>query len=68
LTDVYVEPDYRRRGIAQAMVQAAIEMLEEAGADYIYTDVMSDNEGMLELVDQLGFERRLIRLRRELGR
>lgn len=53
---VYVHPDYRRRGIARALMQA---ILEKAGKDPAIRTVVSvitgENTGSIRLHEQMGF-------------
>ena len=56
LTDLYVEPEYRRRGIGLELVKAAVELLREAGAQQIKTDVLLSNAASLALFDLTDFE------------
>ena len=57
ISDVAVLPAYRRRGIAQGMVQAAIETAREHGARLVELAVIAGNAPAIALYERLGFER-----------
>lgn len=54
--NVAVLPDYRRRGIARQLVEAAVEMARGYGARSIVLDVIDGNEPAYKLYQSLGFE------------
>ena len=53
--DLFVVPDYRRRGIAASMVRAAIRHLSENGAKTLRCYVDADNDASVALQRSLGF-------------
>jgi ribosomal protein S18 acetylase RimI-like enzyme len=55
LSSVAVEPGYRRRGIARAMVNAAVEHAREHGAHWVELLVKVGNSGAVTLYEQTGF-------------
>jgi ribosomal protein S18 acetylase RimI-like enzyme len=55
VTDLYVVPDCRRLGIAQALLRAVVDEAEARGAATVGLDVMLDNAGALALYKRLGF-------------
>lgn len=57
ISAVGVHPDFRRRGIAQDLVEAAIEFIRERGGKRITLDVIEGNVPALGLYAKLGFER-----------
>lgn len=57
IANVAVDPDYRRRGIARALMQAAIECLAERRNRWIILQVEADNHGAIQLYESLGFIR-----------
>jgi ribosomal protein S18 acetylase RimI-like enzyme len=57
ISAVGVHPDFRRRGIARQLVEAAIEFIRERGGKRITLDVIEGNVPALGLYAKLGFER-----------
>jgi ribosomal protein S18 acetylase RimI-like enzyme len=55
LSNVAVHPDYRRRGIARALVETAIKEVRRHGGRYLTLQVQSDNLGARQLYETLGF-------------
>jgi ribosomal protein S18 acetylase RimI-like enzyme len=55
ISNVAVDPAYRRRGIARSLTNAAIEHARKRGIDEIWLHVRSENEGALNLYQSLGF-------------
>ena len=54
---LYVADNYRRRGLAEALMQALETHAAEAGHDTIYLDTKDDLIGAIKLYDRLGYER-----------
>ncbi|MFO3797093.1 MAG: GNAT family N-acetyltransferase [Anaerolineales bacterium] len=54
IANVAVHPDFRRRGIARALMEQAIKSAKEQGGE-IWLQVRAENEGALTLYAQLGF-------------
>jgi ribosomal protein S18 acetylase RimI-like enzyme len=54
--NVAVDPEWRRRGIARQLLQAAIDLARDQDADWISLQVRSDNTGAHDLYRSLGFE------------
>lgn len=54
--NVAVLPEYRRRGIARKLVEAAIDLIKQADGDTITLDVISNNVPAYSLYKKLGFE------------
>jgi ribosomal protein S18 acetylase RimI-like enzyme len=52
---VYVVPDARRRGIAEALVRAAARILRDDGKPYLVLGVDTANEAARALYAKLGF-------------
>ncbi|MFI2706822.1 GNAT family N-acetyltransferase, partial [Nocardioides sp. CER28] len=50
-----VEPAYRRRGLATAVLRELLEWGAERGASTVWLHVQTDNEPALALYDRLGF-------------
>jgi ribosomal protein S18 acetylase RimI-like enzyme len=55
VTDLYVHPQERRRGVARALMARIVEALQERGVAYVGLDVRVDNVGARALYDRLGF-------------
>jgi len=65
-----VKPSARRRGLGQALVQAAAAGAREAGAGVLFLEVAADNAAAIALYARCGFEpmaRRAAYYRRRLG-
>lgn len=61
IANVAVHPDYRRRGIARAMTNAALEHLHRHNVGSIWLHVRDDNQAAYDLYISLGFEERFRR-------
>ncbi len=55
VSNVAVKTEYRRQGIARALVQAAIEQARQQHAKCILLNVRPDNSGAMKLYTDLGF-------------
>ena len=55
MMNVAVHPDYRRRGIAQILIEQLILGLEERGSDSLSLEVRVSNESAIALYEKLGF-------------
>lgn len=55
LDAVYVRPESRRRGLGHALLQAAAELAEEAGATDVYAAPLPGSRGMQRFLARLGF-------------
>lgn len=67
IANVAVLPAYRRHGIAQRMVRAAIDIARSHGARVVWLDVIAGNVPAVALYERLGFERFDERLTLETG-
>jgi [ribosomal protein S18]-alanine N-acetyltransferase len=47
----------RRRGVASALIAAALPVARELGAEQVFLEVAVDNEGAIALYERLGFVR-----------
>ena len=55
ITDVWVSPDHRRRGLGLVVVAGLLEWAAERGATTAYLQVRGDNHAALGLYERLGF-------------
>jgi len=56
ISNVAVKSDYRRQGIARAMMQTAIEHVREHGARIVFLNVRPNNPDAIKLYEELGFK------------
>ncbi len=56
MMNVAVHPDYRRRGIAEKLVNALISDLKDRGSHCLTLEVRASNEGAKALYEKLGFQ------------
>ena len=54
---LYVADRYRRRGLAEALMQALESHAAQAGYDAVYLDTKDDLHAAIKLYEQLGYER-----------
>lgn len=57
LNDLYVPPAYRRQGVARALIQAAIALVQERGDKGLSLQAMPDNLSAQALYESIGFQR-----------
>jgi N-acetylglutamate synthase len=55
ITDVWVDPSYRRQGLALVVMRALVEWAAERGATTAYLQTRGDNPAALALYELLGF-------------
>ncbi len=55
MMNVAVHPDFRRQGIAEALVTALVEGLKEQGSHCLSLEVRASNEPAKALYEKLGF-------------
>jgi ribosomal protein S18 acetylase RimI-like enzyme len=55
ITDVWVSPDHRRRGLATVVLAELLGWAAERGARTVYLQVRADNPPALALYERLGF-------------
>ena len=58
IANVATHPDYRRRGIARILTEAAMRRAREKQATSIWLHVRADNQGALTLYRDMGFHER----------
>jgi len=56
LLNLAVHPTHRRRGIARALLTAALEEARSQGADVVWLEVRPSNAAALALYQSFGFE------------
>jgi ribosomal protein S18 acetylase RimI-like enzyme len=64
--DVFVDESSRRLGVAQQLMEAAIEWLRAQGAPRVLLGTAEHNTAAQRLFDRLGFRRTMIEMTREL--
>jgi ribosomal protein S18 acetylase RimI-like enzyme len=64
--DVFVDESSRRLGVAQQLMEAAIEWLRAKGAPRVLLGTAARNTAAQRLFDRLGFRRTMIEMTREL--
>jgi ribosomal protein S18 acetylase RimI-like enzyme len=55
IANVAVHPDYRRRGLAQAMLTASLDLIRRQGGDFAVLQVDTTNDVARRLYTRLGF-------------
>jgi ribosomal protein S18 acetylase RimI-like enzyme len=55
LSDIAIDPEWRRHGIGSRLIEAAIRELQNRGANYIYGLTKLENEKIHLLLEKLGF-------------
>ena len=55
MMNIAVHPDYRRQGIAIALIEALIDGLKQKGSHYLTLEVRTSNENARSLYKKLGF-------------
>jgi ribosomal protein S18 acetylase RimI-like enzyme len=58
LAELYVVPDRRGEGLGRAVLEAAIELAREAGADFMHLGTSEDDVAARALYESLGFSNR----------
>ena len=55
LSSMFTNPDYRRKGIAEALVDGLVEALKERGSHCLTLEVRASNAPAIALYEKLGF-------------
>ena len=55
IANVAVHPDYRRRGIALSLMEAALQAVKQKRGRTVLLQVRDDNQGAIQLYQTLGF-------------
>lgn len=63
---VYVQPPWRRRGVATALMRVAEETAREGGASDVRLTVVTENEGAIRFYRALGYGDFAVRLHKRL--
>jgi phosphinothricin acetyltransferase len=56
ISDIYVTPTHRRKGLGKRLLQETIEYLESEGSEHIRLAVWHRNKVAIQLYEQLGFK------------
>lgn len=56
ITDLYVRPGHRRRGIGRSLLQTCLDDLRSSGATHVRLSVLSKNLTAIRLYRQVGFK------------
>jgi ribosomal protein S18 acetylase RimI-like enzyme len=67
LTDLYVVPEGRRRGVAAALVRETVGLLQELGLEYLDLEVLAANADARAVYARWGFREHLLELAVPLG-
>ena len=62
LTDLYVDPGARRRGVAEALVREIVDVYRSNGLEYLDLQVQSSNAGARAVYARWGFRENLVDL------
>jgi ribosomal protein S18 acetylase RimI-like enzyme len=66
LTELYVRPPARRRGVGKALVEAAIQYAQSRGCTQVHLLVDPENRGALTFYTTVGFRRDSWEMRRQI--
>ena len=55
IMNVAVSPEYRRKGIAQGLIDTLVKALQEKGVVCLFLEVRASNESAINLYDKNGF-------------
>ena len=59
LNDLYVEPDYRKQGIGEALIKTAMDFAKGDGATYVQLETAVDNYTAQSLYEGIGFQKQV---------
>ena len=57
LNDLYVEPDFRKQGIGEALIKEAMSFAKECGAKFVQLETAVDNFTAQKLYETIGFKK-----------
>lgn len=63
---LYVEKEYRNKGIAKKLINEGLNILKEKSIKYVNINVLRDNEIAYNLYKELGFNEFKVNLRKEI--
>ncbi|HDJ25963.1 MAG TPA: GNAT family N-acetyltransferase [Candidatus Bathyarchaeota archaeon] len=66
--DLYVKPEWRRKGVATRLMGAALERLKAKGIDLVTVSVAASNQVAFKLYKKLGFQEFMLTLFKRLVR
>ena len=66
LSNIYVEPAYRERGIGTALLEAVEDELADRGVEVVILEVMAQNEAARRFYEQQGYETYRVAMKRDL--
>ena len=67
LSDIYVVPEARRRGVAEALASEIVEACRAAGAEYLQLEVVPSNAGARAMYARWGFHETEVQLVAPIG-
>ena len=67
ITDIYVDPEFRRQGVGRKLVKAAEEWFTSQGLDHVRLQVSAANEAGLAFWRSVGFGDYFLELWKEIG-
>ncbi|WP_306057806.1 GNAT family N-acetyltransferase [Natronococcus wangiae] len=67
LSNIYVEPAYRGRGVGTALLEAAEASLREQGAEVVILEVMADNKAARGFYERREYDAYRVAMKRSLG-
>ena len=56
MMNVAVHPDYRRKGVGEALIRMLMQMLRERKCECLTLEVRASNAGAIALYEKLGFQ------------
>ena len=60
---MFVEPEYRRQGIIQEIIEGLLQWARSEGVTDFYLDVYGENEAAVKAYEKLGFRQNLVEMR-----
>ena len=57
LNDLYVEKEYRKQGIGESLIRAAMQFAKDTGAGYVQLETAVDNHTAQQLYETIGFKK-----------
>jgi ribosomal protein S18 acetylase RimI-like enzyme len=58
LNDLYVAPEYRKQGVGEALIKAAMEFATADGAAFLQLETAIDNYNAQRLYENIGFNKK----------